>query len=102
MLAAIGLTVFECPAVFLPSLAVSPVAVPPVWMLTVAALSAKLGLSTLSPVIIILRDDFPAMAGSVRLVYSFIAVVFIFLVWHLQRACYRECDDLQHARRWTK
>ena len=70
MLAAIGLTVLESPEVFLPSVAVLPVAVPPVWMLTPAAFSAKLGPSFLSPVITILRDDFPAMAGWVRLMLS--------------------------------
>ena len=58
MLAAVGLTFLECPGVFMSSSAVLPGKVPSIWVLIVAASSANLGLSILSPVITILRDDF--------------------------------------------
>ena len=70
MLANIDLTVFEYLGVFLPSPAVLPADVPPVGMLTLAAFSANLCLSILSPVINTLWDDFPALAGWVQLMLS--------------------------------
>lgn len=52
------------------SSAVLPGKVPPTGVLIVAASSANLGLSILSPVITILRDDFLASADRVQLVFS--------------------------------
>ena len=37
--------------------------------------------------------------GGDRLIDAFMAVVFMFLFWCLQRPCHCECDDLQYARR---
>ena len=50
--------------------AMLPVKVPPIGVLTLAASSANLGLAILSPVIIILRDDFSASANRAQLVLS--------------------------------
>ena len=52
------------------SSAVLPGKVPPIGVLIVAASSANLGLSILSPVITILRDDFLASADRAQLVFS--------------------------------
>ena len=52
------------------SLAVLPVKVPPIGVLILAASSANLGLSILSPVITTLRDDFSASADRAQLVLS--------------------------------
>ena len=52
------------------SSAVLPVKVPPIGVLILAASSANLGLSLLSPVITILRDDFSASADLAQLVLS--------------------------------
>ena len=52
------------------SSAVLPVKVPPIGVLILAASSANLGLSLLSPVITILRDDFSASADRAQLVLS--------------------------------
>ncbi|MDA9193690.1 MFS transporter [Alphaproteobacteria bacterium] len=52
------------------SSAVLPVEVPPIGVLILAATSANLGLSLLSPVITILRNDFLASAELAQLVLS--------------------------------
>ena len=52
------------------SSAVLPVKVPPIGVLILAASSANLGLSILSPVITILRDDFSTSADRAQLVLS--------------------------------
>ena len=70
MLAAVGLTFLEYAGVSMSSSAVLPVKVPPIGVLTLAASSANLGLSLLSPVITILRDDFSALADLAQLVLS--------------------------------
>ena len=62
MLAAVGLTFLKYTGVSLSSFAVLPVKVPPIGVLILAASSANLGLSILSPVITIFRDDFLASA----------------------------------------
>ena len=70
MLAAVGLTFLEYAGVSMSSSAVLPVKVPPIGVLILAASSANLGLSLLSPVITILRDDFSASADLAQLVLS--------------------------------
>ena len=62
MVAAIGLTFLEHPGVSMSSSAELPVKVPPIGVLILAASRDNLGLSILSPVITILRDDFLASA----------------------------------------
>ena len=52
------------------SLAVLPVKVPPIGVLILAASSANLGLSILSPVTTILRDDFLAWADRTQLAHG--------------------------------
>ncbi len=52
------------------SSAVSPVKVPPIGVLILAASSAKLGLTIFSSVITISRDDFSASADRAQLVLS--------------------------------
>ena len=70
MLAAVGLTFLEYHGVSMSSSAVLPVKVPPIGVLILAASSANLGLSILSPVITILRDDFSTSADRAQLVLS--------------------------------
>ena len=52
------------------STAVLPVKVPPIGVLILGASSVNLGLSILSPVISILRDDFSASADRTQFVLS--------------------------------
>ena len=70
MLAVVALTFLEYVAVSMSSSAVLTVKVPPIGVLILAASSANLGLSILSPVITILRDDFSASADRAQLVLS--------------------------------
>ena len=70
MLDAVGLTFLKYAGVSISSSAVLPVKVPPIGALILAASSANLGLSLLSPVITILRDDFSASADLAQLVLS--------------------------------
>ena len=63
MLAAVGLTFREHPGVTMSSSSVLPRNVPPIGVLILAASSANLGLSILSTIITILRDDFSASAA---------------------------------------
>ena len=62
MLAAVGLIFLEYPEVSMSSSAKVAVKVSPIGALILAASSANLGLSILSAVITILRDDFSASA----------------------------------------
>ena len=62
MLAAVGLIFLEYPEVSMSSSATVAVKVSPIGALILAASSANLGLSILSAVITILRDDFSASA----------------------------------------
>ena len=70
MLAAAGLTFLEYAVVSMSSSAVLPLKVPPIGVLILAASSANLGLSLLSTVITILRNDFLASADMAQLVLS--------------------------------
>ena len=62
MLAAVGLIFCEYAGVSMSSSAVLPVKVTPIGVVFLAATSVNFGLSLLSPVITILRDDFSASA----------------------------------------
>jgi len=70
MLAVVDLTFLEYTVASTSSSAVLPVKVPPIGALFLAASSPNLGLSLLSPVITILRDDFSASADLAQLVLS--------------------------------
>ena len=62
MLASVSLIFLECPGVAMSSSALLLGKVPPIVALILAASSANLELSILSPVITILHDDFLASA----------------------------------------